>query len=101
MRSNGLMRGVLALPSLCGLALLVILPLGWREQAALGAALILVAILLNGASRSATVTLALVTLSVFSTLRYGYWRVIQTWGNHERRPPAQLGHASCVASSDC
>ena len=37
------------------------------------------AILLNTTSRSVTVTMLLMTISVFSTLRYGYWRVIQTW----------------------
>jgi cellulose synthase (UDP-forming) len=34
--------------------------------------------MLNG-SRSTAVTMLLMTISAFSTLRYGYWRVRQTW----------------------
>ena len=34
---------------------------------------------MNTCSRSITATMILITISVFSTLRYGYWRVIQTW----------------------
>lgn len=79
MPGAGLLKGLLALLGLFGLIVLLILPLGWKEQAILGSALILVALLLNGSSRSAAVTAMLMTISVFSTLRYGYWRVTQTW----------------------
>jgi cellulose synthase (UDP-forming) len=58
---------------------LMILPLAWKEQAIAGGALILLALLLNAVSRSLTVTMLLMVFSVFSTLRYGYWRVVQTW----------------------
>lgn len=71
--------GFLALVAALLLCPLVILPLAWKEQAVFGAMLILIGILLNTASRSITVTMMLMTISVFSTLRYGYWRVIQTW----------------------
>jgi cellulose synthase (UDP-forming) len=73
------LRGFLALLGLCGVAVLLVLPLGWKEQAIVGAVLILLAVLLNVSSRSAAVTVMLMTISVFSTLRYGYWRVTQTW----------------------
>lgn len=63
---------------LLGLGVLLVLPLGWKEQAILGAVLILWAVLLNG-SRSARVTMLLMAISAFSTLRYACWRVTQTW----------------------
>jgi cellulose synthase (UDP-forming) len=68
----GLIAAVAMLP-------LIILPLAWKEQAIFGAVLILFAIFLNKLSRSLTITMMLMAFSVFSTLRYGYWRVIQTW----------------------
>ena len=71
--------GFLAGAAAAALCPLVILPLSWKEQAVFGAGLILFAMILNTASRSLTVTMLLMTFSVFSTLRYGYWRVIQTW----------------------
>ena len=71
--------GILAMAAVAAMLPLIILPLGWKEQAIFGAALILFAVLLNGTSRSLTVTMLLMTFSMFSTLRYGYWRVIQTW----------------------
>jgi cellulose synthase (UDP-forming) len=70
---------LLALVGISASGPLVILPLAWKEQAIFGAILILFAVLLNSASRSLAVTMMLMTFSVFSTLRYGYWRVMQTW----------------------
>src|SRR6266567_2914048 len=70
---------LLALAGAAALGPLLILPLAWKEQAILGAVLILLAALLNTAPRSITATMMLMTFSVFCTLRYGYWRVIQTW----------------------
>jgi len=70
---------LLALAGVTALALLLTLPLAWKEQAVLGAVLILFAMLLSAASHSIAVTMMLMTISVFSTLRYGYWRVVQTW----------------------
>src|SRR5262245_55699723 len=58
---------------------LVALPLGWQEQALLSAAFIAAAALLNLTSRARTVTCALIVVSIFSTIRYGYFRVAQTW----------------------
>ena len=71
--------GLLAPLGLFGLGVLLILPLPWKEQGILGVTLIAAALLLNWVSRAATVTMALMAISVFSTLRYGYWRVMQTW----------------------
>src|SRR5438270_11462128 len=71
--------GLLAPLGLFGLGVLLILPLPWEEQGVLGVTLIAAALLLNWVSRAATVTMALMAISVFSTLRYGYWRVMQTW----------------------
>jgi len=71
--------GLFALTATVALCPLLIVPLTWKEQAITGAALILLALVLNAISRSITVTMLLMTFSVFSTLRYGYWRVIQTW----------------------
>jgi hypothetical protein len=58
---------------------LLTLPLGWQEQAVFATALILIAAVLNRTLRTTTVTLVLMAMSVFSTLRYGYWRTTQTW----------------------
>src|SRR5262245_28716870 len=55
-----------------GLAVLIVVPLGWREQAIAGSMLIAGAIVFAKLSRSPTVTLALMAVSLFATLRYGY-----------------------------
>ena len=79
LRFGSVLLGLLALAAAAVLGPLLILPLAWQEQAIFGALLILLGILLNINSRSITVTMVLMTISVFSTLRYGYWRVNQTW----------------------
>jgi cellulose synthase (UDP-forming) len=61
------------------LGFLIIFPLGWKEQMIVGSALIAGAAVLSSASSSSTVTLTLMIVSLFSTLRYGFWRVVQTW----------------------
>jgi len=76
---HALAWGLLAPLGLFGLGVLLILPLPWKEQGFLGVTLIAAALLLNWVSNAATVTMALMAISVFSTLRYGYWRVMQTW----------------------
>ena len=58
---------------------LLTLPLGWQEQAVFATALILIAAVLNRTLHTTTITLVLMAMSVFSTLRYGYWRTTQTW----------------------
>ncbi|MBO0911618.1 MAG: UDP-forming cellulose synthase catalytic subunit [Acidobacteria bacterium] len=74
-----LFLGLLACAGTALLGVLLILPLPWKEQAILGAGVIALAFLLNVLSRSALITMALITISVFSTFRYAYWRVTQTW----------------------
>lgn len=71
--------GLLALVASIALCPLLVLPLPWKEQAIFGAVVIAIAAILNRISRSLTITMLLMSFSVFSTLRYGYWRVIQTW----------------------
>lgn len=71
--------GLLALVACVALCALLILPLPWKEQAIFGAVLIAFAMLLNKIPRSVTITMLMMAFSVFSTLRYGYWRVVQTW----------------------
>ena len=74
-----LLWSFLALVGICALGVLVILPLPWKEQAIFGGALMIAAMLLNWLSGARVVTFALMAISVFGTLRYGYWRVTQTW----------------------
>jgi cellulose synthase (UDP-forming) len=78
-RFGSVLSGLLAWTAAAILGPLVVLPLAWQEQAIFGALMILLGIFLNTRSRSITVTMILMTISVFNTLRYGYWRVIQTW----------------------
>ena len=80
-------RGGLAVIALTALAVLsagvlaglLIVPLGWQDQAIAGTLLIAGAIALSALSLSPTCTMALMGISLFATLRYGYWRVVQTW----------------------
>jgi cellulose synthase (UDP-forming) len=75
----GFMPTLVALAAVLGAGALLIVPLPWKEQAILGASLIGAAILLDRISTSHLITLALIAISMFSTLRYGYFRVTQTW----------------------
>jgi hypothetical protein len=72
-------RVAIAVAAAAVLTPLLTLPLGWQEQAVFATALILIAAVLNRTLRTTTVTLVLMAMSVFSTLRYGYWRTTQTW----------------------
>ena len=60
------------------LALLIVLPLGWTEQSVAGALMIAGALALSRSQRSTAITMAMMTLSLFATLRYLYWRTVQT-----------------------
>src|SRR5260370_40627911 len=77
-RFASVLLGLLALVAAAALLPLIILPLPWKEQAIFGALLIVLAIFLSITSRSIAVTILLMTISVFGTLRYGYWRVVPT-----------------------
>ena len=76
---NGVLRTVFCLMAIVALGSLLVIPLPWQQQAILGGTMVVIAVVLSSISRSHLVTLALITISVFSTLRYGYWRVNQTW----------------------
>src|ERR1700751_2571690 len=76
---NGVFATLFFLAAMCVLGAIALLPLLWQQQAILGAAIIVCGIVLNLISNSHVVTLALIAVSVFSTVRYGYWRVEQTW----------------------
>jgi cellulose synthase (UDP-forming) len=76
---NSVLLTLAVLIAICVLGCLLILPLPWQQQAILGAVTVALAVVVNSLSKSHAVTLALVVVSVFSTLRYAYWRVVQTW----------------------
>jgi cellulose synthase (UDP-forming) len=76
---NGVFRTLFFLMAIVALGSLLVIPLPWQQQAILGGTMVVIAVVLSSVSRSHLVTLALITISVFSTLRYGYWRVNQTW----------------------
>src|ERR1035437_5383763 len=52
-----------------------VLSLSWEHQLLLALLTLVIAICMNRASKSYVVTLTLVLLSVYSTFRYGFWRV--------------------------
>lgn len=54
------------------------LPLTWPQQAVLGLLTVLIVVWLDRSSRSPAVTLTLMLVSIFSTFRYGFWRVATT-----------------------
>jgi cellulose synthase (UDP-forming) len=56
-------------------AFLVVLPLTWPQQAVMGMVMVLIALWLSRSTDAYLVTLTLMIMSVFSTLRYGWWRI--------------------------
>ena len=60
------------------LALLSLLPLPWPQQFVFGGITVALVLWLDRSSGSYLVTLTLLLLSTFSTLRYGYWRIHTT-----------------------
>lgn len=55
-----------------------VLALGWQHQLLLGGLTLAIALWMNRGSKSQLVTLTLVILSVYSSFRYGFWRVSTT-----------------------
>ena len=55
--------------------LFITLPLAWKSQIVLGAVMMAGAILIGRISRAHVVTIALMVLSLFATMRYAWWRV--------------------------
>ena len=51
------------------------LRLSWPQQAVLGLLMVLIGVWMDRSSRSYLVTLTLMLASLFSTFRYGYWRI--------------------------
>src|SRR5271165_4406649 len=81
-RSKGrvfLERASLIVPCIVVLYLAV-LPLDWMQQLFLSFALILFAILMNKMTSSHLVTLTLTGMSIFSSIRYIYYRSANTFG---------------------
>ena len=74
LRILGLLAGVAAL------GLLVILPLNWKDQAVFGALLFGFAIWIHVRSKHYGATVVLIVLALFTTTRYLYWRVTETFG---------------------
>lgn len=56
-----------------------ILELTWPQQAVLGLLTVLVAMWMDRSSSSYLITLTLMLVSMFSTFRYGYWRIMTTF----------------------
>jgi cellulose synthase catalytic subunit (UDP-forming) len=73
------LRFVTLLAGVCFLAFAVGYHLDWRQQALLGVVTALLAMWMDRGSTSYLVTLTLIFLSIYSTFRYGYWRVTTTF----------------------
>src|SRR5262245_18706009 len=74
-----LVRAPVFAAALVALVVLSAVPLGWQQQTIFGAILIAIAAMLSLARRGQRVTLALMALSGFATVRYAWWRTSQTW----------------------
>jgi cellulose synthase (UDP-forming) len=70
-----LIRFFLLIAGMCWGALFVTLPLAWESQILLGGLTILGSVLIGRLSKSNLVTIALIVLSLFATMRYAWWRV--------------------------
>jgi cellulose synthase (UDP-forming) len=70
-----LARLMLLCAGLCWGALFISLPLAWRDQILLGVVMVGSGVLIGRASRGTLVTIALMVLSLFATMRYAWWRI--------------------------
>src|SRR5664279_2152048 len=85
---------VLMVAGLCCLYAFAVLSLTWWwQQAAVGVGMLALAFWLGRRSRSQSVSLILMVLSVFATVRYGWWRVT-TVADYFREPGAHRGWAN-------
>jgi hypothetical protein len=66
-----------------------ILELTWPQQAVLGLLTVLVAMWMDRSSTSYLITLTLMLVSMYSTFRYGFWRISTTIRD-------QLARTGCV-----
>jgi cellulose synthase catalytic subunit (UDP-forming) len=69
------LRFVTLLSGVCFLVFAGGFALDWRQQAILGVVTVLLAMWMDRTSASYLVTLTLIFISIYSTFRYGYWRV--------------------------
>jgi len=79
--NNPLLRAIQLLTLFVGLLVLACaaaFDLDWPQQAILGLVTILLAVWIDRGSRSRVITLTLMLLSVYSTIRYGIWRAAST-----------------------
>ncbi|MBB5059869.1 cellulose synthase catalytic subunit (UDP-forming) [Granulicella aggregans] len=69
------LRFIVLLSGVCFLLFAGGFALDWRQQAVLGVVTVLLALWMDRTSTSYLVTLTLIFISIYSTFRYGYWRV--------------------------
>jgi len=73
-----ILRSVLVFGGVLFLGLTAALELTWPQQLVLGILTVLLAIWMDRSSSSYLVTLTLMIVSMYSTFRYGYWRLAMT-----------------------
>ena len=74
-----ILRNLILVAVFATLVFLALLPLTWQQQAVGGLLTLLMALMLARSSDSYLVTLTLMLMSIFCTVRYGYWRLATTW----------------------
>jgi cellulose synthase (UDP-forming) len=74
-----LLRGLILVGGIFLLGFTGILELTWPQQTVLGIITIALVVWMDRSSSSYLVTLTLILVSVFSTFRYGYWRISTTF----------------------
>ena len=70
-----LVRWIVIGGGICTLVFTAALELTWPQQCVLGLLMVLLGIWLDRSSSSYVITLTLMLASMFSTFRYGYWRI--------------------------
>jgi cellulose synthase (UDP-forming) len=73
------LRGLILISGIFLLSFTGILELTWPQQTVLAILIIALVVWLDRSSSSYLVTLALMLVSIFSTFRYGYWRIATTF----------------------
>ena len=76
---NPWLHALVALVATSGLAVLATFPLDWEEQAILGGVLCALAWIVHRLFESRTATMTLVGVSMFTTVRYLWWRYWETY----------------------
>ncbi|MEZ5396689.1 MAG: UDP-forming cellulose synthase catalytic subunit [Bryobacterales bacterium] len=78
-RALSIVQAMLLFLSIGVLGVLATFPMAWEDQAIVGGALFALAWLVHRLSKSRTATLALVVISMFTTVRYLWWRFAETY----------------------